>query len=372
MQTLASILVIGVLLLSGRSAPSETSMQQQGRCFAATGHCIDNRFLGYWERNGGLAVFGYPISDLITNETVEDTWVGPTQWFERARLEDHGAAGIAAGRLGAALLELQGRSWWGLPYGGAQPNCLYVGKTNHSLCEPFLSYWQRNGGLAHFGYPISEPMEEQIGAWRGTVQYFERSRMEYHAELAGTRYAVLLGRLGAEVSALAPPVRCTTVFDPALAAWLPSLPFRDSLGCPTQLYSAVPAAVQRMEHGAMLWFDFGADGKQIYYMYRVPAPGDPFIFGHTSDTWQAGVDPEDYPISAPAGLYPPRRGFGKVWWMTFRRGPNFIGLGIEPERAEQATVQRTSSGALLVRLQQTGWFYAFGRSSYDLFGADGR
>jgi len=30
------------------------------------------------------------------------------------------------------------------------------------------------------------------------VQYFERQRFEYHPEYGGTRYEVLLGRLGAE------------------------------------------------------------------------------------------------------------------------------------------------------------------------------
>jgi hypothetical protein len=32
------------------------------------------------------------------------------------------------------------------------------------------------------------------------VQYFERNRFEYHAENAGTRYEVLLGLLGRQLS----------------------------------------------------------------------------------------------------------------------------------------------------------------------------
>jgi hypothetical protein len=31
-----------------------------------------------------------------------------------------------------------------------------------------------------------------------TVQYFERARFEWHPDLSGTPYEVLLGRLGAE------------------------------------------------------------------------------------------------------------------------------------------------------------------------------
>ena len=51
--------------------------------------------------------------------------------------------------------------------------------------------------LATFGYPISEEFQERNPdtGQTYTVQYFERARMEYHPEYAGTEYEVLLGRL---------------------------------------------------------------------------------------------------------------------------------------------------------------------------------
>ena len=67
-----------------------------------------------------------------------------------------------------------------------------------SLRDGFRAYWTANGGLAVFGFPISEPFEER-NADDGqvyTVQYFERNRLEYHPELAGTPYEILLGQLG--------------------------------------------------------------------------------------------------------------------------------------------------------------------------------
>lgn len=72
--------------------------------------------------------------------------------------------------------------------------------TGHTLRGPFLDYWQRNGGLAQFGYPITEEFTEPIGLNNGTimVQYFERNRFEHHPENAGTPYEVLLGTLGRE------------------------------------------------------------------------------------------------------------------------------------------------------------------------------
>ena len=76
------------------------------------------------------------------------------------------------------------------------PDTIYFPQSHHNLGGEFLRYWQSSGGLPIFGYPISEPMLE-----RGyTVQYFERNRFELHPENTPP-YNVLLGRLGADVTA---------------------------------------------------------------------------------------------------------------------------------------------------------------------------
>ncbi len=174
---------------------------QSSRCFTETGFCIEGVIRAYWEQNGGLAVFGYPTTNLQI-ETNNDSWTGPTQWFERDRLEDHGSEGVMAGRLGAGLLELQGQLWQTFPtVSNAPQNCRYFAQTRHSMCEPFTSYWEQHGGLERFGYPITEPFHASFNEWSGTVQYFERRRMEHHTDLVGTPYEVLLGLLGNEVRA---------------------------------------------------------------------------------------------------------------------------------------------------------------------------
>jgi hypothetical protein len=175
--------------------------QQAERCFTETGFCISGAIRTYWERNGGLATFGFPIS-VQRNETVEGTWTGPVQWFERDRLEDHTneGKGVLAGRLGARALELQGVDWQTLPRdAAAAPGCSLFPETQLSVCEPFLSYWRRNGGLARFGYPITQVRKETLEGKEYSVQYFERRRMELHPENAGTPYEVLLGLLGRDV-----------------------------------------------------------------------------------------------------------------------------------------------------------------------------
>jgi hypothetical protein len=63
-----------------------------------------------------------------------------------------------------------------------------------------MAFWERSGGVSQFGYPISQPFLELSKDDGKTylVQYFQRARLEYHPENMGTRFEVLLGRLGAE------------------------------------------------------------------------------------------------------------------------------------------------------------------------------
>jgi hypothetical protein len=197
-------LLMACTILIGLSAILQVAAQAQDaqRCFKETGYCISGSIREYWEQNGGLSVFGYPISDVRV-ETLEGHWTGPVQWFERDRLEAHHnqGLGVLAGRLGARHLELQGRPW--SPGSGATPvsDCRVFQQTGYALCGHFRSYWERNDGLERFGYPITAASEETIEGRTYIVQYFERRRMEYHPENAGTPYDMLLGLLGREVFA---------------------------------------------------------------------------------------------------------------------------------------------------------------------------
>jgi subtilisin family serine protease len=76
---------------------------------------------------------------------------------------------------------------------------VYFPETGHRVGEPFLSYWQRNGGLEVLGLPISEAfvMADESGATY-TVQYFERHRLEFHPEQPEP-YHIQLARLGDRV-----------------------------------------------------------------------------------------------------------------------------------------------------------------------------
>ncbi len=75
---------------------------------------------------------------------------------------------------------------------------MYFSETSHTLTGPFLQFWKQGGGLPVFGYPISEPIIEK-NADDGksyAVQYFERTRLEYHPEFTDNLLPVLEGLLG--------------------------------------------------------------------------------------------------------------------------------------------------------------------------------
>jgi hypothetical protein len=58
------------------------------RYFQETSHSLRGRFLDFWNRNNGLLVLGYPISEEI-QETLPNQQRYLVQYFERGRLELH-------------------------------------------------------------------------------------------------------------------------------------------------------------------------------------------------------------------------------------------------------------------------------------------
>ncbi|HEU5014778.1 MAG TPA: hypothetical protein VFT66_19815 [Roseiflexaceae bacterium] len=153
-------------------------------------------FRDYYYRNGGLPIFGYPISDQmqVNGRTV--------QWFQRARLEywpEQGYAGtpyeIQGGRVG---VEYTGNR--AFPQQApfiSTPTNHYFAETGYGVRGAFLQFWQQHGGLAIFGYPISNEVQETLDDGKVyTVQYFERARMEIHPELANTPFTTQLGLIG--------------------------------------------------------------------------------------------------------------------------------------------------------------------------------
>ncbi len=375
-----AVLLMGIAALLSAGVPRSTAQAQPGsRCFEETNQCIAGPIRAYWEANGGLEVFGYPITRQAVEEVEGQSL--EVQWFERDRLEIQPDGSVTAGRLGARLLELQGRPWQSFPtVEGTPAGCLFFAETGHSLCGAFLSYWQNNGGLERFGFPITEPMNETIGDWSGNVQYFERRRMELHVELSGT--PVLLGLLGRDVYTLltgtaptpAPPVgevpACVRGF---WANWGTAgtymeqaylqTSFRATLGCPGLSFRGdVPASTQGFQQGEMLRVDLppvpGAfEGAEYIYALLPPGP----TFQRFNDPWVAGVDSDqEAGIEAPPGLYVPWRGFGKVWVLNDALRQT-VGWAVEPRPQDRtAAVAFFENNSMVIYLEDTRDVYVFG------------
>lgn len=349
MRRYLRLAILAALVASALPQPAAARAPGE-RCFPETGQCISGAIRIYWERNGGLPIFGYPLSGVFTDQ-VEGSWSGPVQWFERDRLEDHSAErlGVLAGRLGAQMLELQGRPWQDLPRAdGAPAGCRYFAATGHSLCGAFLRAWLAQGGLARFGYPLSEPAEESLmlgrDIWTGTVQYFERRRMELHQDLAGTPYAVLLGLLGRDTLAYAKALKCAKADSPMVD--LAQARGYSCAGSLPQLW--VPIATQPFERGLMIWLA-SPDGRAATIYVLAQAAGA-LGWSAYADEWRDTTPLPDLG-QPPPGLLRPARGFGWIW-ATNPAVRTALGWATAIERGSRGNAQRfyinSGSGELMI------------------------
>jgi hypothetical protein len=204
--------------MAAPAAPDQPAQPAQptGPCrtFAETGQQVCGRLLEYWEQNGGLPVFGFPITPQAAQVIEGKTF--QVQFFERNRLELHPENArpydVLLGRLGADRLAARKIDWQ--QFGKSDPSAAhYFPQTGQAIAPEFWGYWSAHGlefdgqpgssfeeSLALFGLPLSPPQMEVSQTDGGTylTQHFERARFEYHPENAGTPYVVLLGLLGRE------------------------------------------------------------------------------------------------------------------------------------------------------------------------------
>lgn len=168
-----------------------------------TGFWVDPLFNAYWQAHGGLMTFGYPLTRVFYQDGFH------RQYFERAIFEHHeNATGTAWAvqlvRLGAYnTIERRKSEPHFLPRTHdpeRDRDLLFFGETGHAVSATFRNYWEGNGGIQSFGYPLSDEFVEpgiEDGVPR-VVQYFERARFEHHPELLATAFEILLGHLGRE------------------------------------------------------------------------------------------------------------------------------------------------------------------------------
>ena len=325
LRHLALGLVAAILVLPGLLVAAPATSAQEA-CFPETGQCVQEPFLTYWRTHGGLAIHGYPLS-TASPEQLEDGKTYTVQYFERSRFEHHPEnAGtqfeVLLGQFGRRMLQSVYATAWRedrvtyeqliAPVPGEGPH--YFPQTGHTIAPRFRAYWEQNGGLAQFGYPLTEEFSEMRSyTERYQVQYFERARFEWHPEHEGTPYEILLGQFGRDI--LAQHALLEGSFG---ALYRTSDSVRAALGTPTGRQVASQGATQAFERGRMYWAEEGGSygGKTIYVlcggedagMVLSQRPNGRFF----PDTWVEGQEAGGGPAPV-AGLYYPQRGFGKIW-----------------------------------------------------------
>ena len=165
----AAVLVVLVLALAApglaRAVPqgSAPARAQDAACFPETGQCLRGRFLAYWQTHGGLTLNGYPLTEERT-EVLEDGMAYLVQYCERVRLEYHPEHApphdVLLGQFGR-LVHPADPPVAPDPQAGT-PGVAYFAATGHNVRDRFLAHWQAHGGLAQFGYPLSEELTETL------------------------------------------------------------------------------------------------------------------------------------------------------------------------------------------------------------------
>lgn len=189
-KLIVAILLSAVILVTSLSMGISVAQEENGRYFEETGHWVSGDFYeSYTSVTDPEIIFGDPITEPFPDPTTTRR----VQYFERAhfeiRPENPPELRVHWSLLGEYLYE-RGQE---IPIPPNFPACETYIETGYQICYAFLDFFKLNGGVAQFGYPISD-VEVREGR---IVQWFQRARLEWHPEMApGER--VMLARLGEE------------------------------------------------------------------------------------------------------------------------------------------------------------------------------
>ena len=184
-RVVIAIIVLVVCLLLGLLPLGASAQTEPAQYFPETGHTVRGEFLDFFNQQGGLRIFGYPITEQFI-------WNGRmVQYFQHARMELHPENQppdrVQLGPVGEEL----GKRTDPKPSQG--PNSFvqrYFAESGHSVAYAFLSFFDSNGGVGVFGYPLTDFALEN----GRIVQYFQRARFDWYPELP--EQPVQLGDLG--------------------------------------------------------------------------------------------------------------------------------------------------------------------------------
>lgn len=195
------VLLLTVLTVWSLLIPTAHA-QSTALYFPATGHHLTDTagFATFWQESNGEQLLGFPITELFFVDGLA------VQYFEYGRLEQYidaetGTTNIQTGAVGLEYAEAMNRTFAAPPPRSAKITA-HVADNGYMVRLPFLSFWEKAGGLVFFGQPISEAIWETTEQGERRVQYFERGRLEYVPEMAGTPDEIVVGKLGKTLALL--------------------------------------------------------------------------------------------------------------------------------------------------------------------------
>jgi hypothetical protein len=168
-------LLLVFLGLAGKHVFAQAS--SPGEYFPETGHWVTNEFLiKYHSVPNPDELFGNPITEAILDELTG--WI--VQYFEKVRFEfrpeEIPDLRVKISPIGSFLYQ-KGQT---LPGTFNPSTCRFFAEegAGHYVCYDFLEFFEANGGVPQFGYPISNfEVRENI-----IVQYFQLACLEWHPE----------------------------------------------------------------------------------------------------------------------------------------------------------------------------------------------
>lgn len=217
MKTGLAVLVLSLGLMVWHSL---AVAQSQNAVVFPSGHWLDDAygFLTYWRTHNGEKLLGAPVTGPLQEHGIV------VQYFERGRLELHAdeeGTPVLPGRVG---YDYASALWLAFQFEAPElqkpqpgdsfaatsgersanlsdPNEQFFVETGFTITEPFLSFWQKYGGVEAFGYPISQPIWGYVDDELLLVQYFERTRLERHT-IGHNAYDIRISSLGRDLALL--------------------------------------------------------------------------------------------------------------------------------------------------------------------------
>ncbi|MBV6396802.1 MAG: hypothetical protein HFACDABA_02403 [Anaerolineales bacterium] len=163
-----------MLLLALGYASGAGAQASDPQYFRETGHTVSGEFLAYYRSfKDAVQLFGYPITEAYPKDGLL------VQYFQRARFELHPE--LPAGqRVQLTALGSEVYQPGDPTSNNPDLSCRLFPETGFAVCYSFLDFFDQHGGVAVFGYPISS---FEFRGDKLTVQYFEKARFEWRADL---------------------------------------------------------------------------------------------------------------------------------------------------------------------------------------------